>query len=110
MTINSLSIFDLLTSIARLSKQLRLHDRAFSTTKLLDYFYRSTATGLVEIEVVPIKHMSAQTLQHAYFSIISDYIHVIKSLHGVTISLIQNVCTDFGIYISRFLFFLLYKE
>ena len=35
---------------------------------------------------------------------IADYLDIVKSLHGVTVSLIRNVCTDFRINIPQFFF------
>ena len=68
------------------------------------FFCKSTTTGVVEIEMVTIYHMSAQSLRYVYFSIIAYYLNVIKSLLGVTISPILNVCSEFGIYFSRLFF------
>ena len=110
MSINSLSLFEILTSLTRLSEQLRLRDKAFPITYILGSFYKSTTTGVVEIEMVPIYHTSGQTLRHIYFSIIAYYPKVVNSLHGVNGSLIRNVLTEFGIYISEFfLLFSLYN-
>ena len=47
--IQSLSIFELLTSIERLGKYFRLRDKDFSTAFLLDCFCKSTTTGVVGI-------------------------------------------------------------
>ena len=52
--INSLSIFELFIYLARLSKQLRLRDKAFPITYLSDCFCKSTTTGMVDIEMVTI--------------------------------------------------------
>ena len=83
MSINSLSLFELLTYLARRSEQLRLRDKAFPS-----------GTNLV--------HFSAQTLRHVYVATIADYVDVVEILHGVTGSSIRNVCTEFGIYIPQF--------
>ena len=106
MFIESLSLFELLTSLAHHSEQIRLCDKAFPITHLSDSFHKYTITGMVEIEMVPIYHTSAQILRHAYFSIIADYLDVVEILHGVTGSSILNVCTESVIYISQFLLFL----
>ena len=47
MSINSLSIFELLTYLARLSIQLYLRDKAFPITYFLHFFCKSTTTLLV---------------------------------------------------------------
>ena len=49
MSIKSLSIFELLTYLTHLSKQLRLCENAFPKTYLSDFFRKSTNTGVVEI-------------------------------------------------------------
>ena len=103
MFIKSLSLFELVTYPACISKQLRLLDKAFKITYLLDCFCKSTTTGVVEIEIVPIKHTSAQTLWHVYFSIIANYFDIVDIVLGVTRSSVQNICTEFVIYISQFL-------
>ena len=97
ISLNSISIFEFLISLARLSEQLRLSDKALPITYLWDFFCKSTTTILVEIKIVPIYHTYAQTLRHIYFSIVSDYLDVVDSLHGVTGYLMRNVCTNFGI-------------
>ena len=110
MSIKSLSIFEPLTYIARLSKQLRLRDKAFPITHLSDCFRKSTITWVVDIEVVPIYHTSMKTLRHVYFAIIANYLDVIESLHGVNGSSIRNICTEFGIYTPQlFLLFSLHN-
>ena len=103
MSINSPSIFEVLTSIVRLIKHIRLCDKTFPITNLSYCYHQSTNTGLVEIELIPIYHTSAQNLRHIYFDIITYYLDVVESLPGVTRSSIQNVCTEFGIYIYQFL-------
>ena len=84
MSIKSLSLFELLTSLARLSRQLLLRNKDFPITNLLGFFCESNTTGVVEIEMVPIYHTYAQTLRQVYFDIIADYLKVFKSLHVVT--------------------------
>ena len=103
MSIKNLSHFELLTNLARLSKTSRLHDNIFPITYISDFFCKSTTTGVVEIEMVPIYHTSVHTLRHVYFYIIADYLSVVNILHGITGSLIQNVCTAFVFYISQLL-------
>ena len=46
--------------------------------------------------------MVTTVFYHVYFAIMADYIDIVESLHGVTRSLIQNICTEFGIYIYQF--------
>ena len=110
MSIKSISLFKLLKYLARLIKRLCFRDNVFPITYLLDCFLRSTTTGFFEIEMVPIWHMSEQTLRHVYFAVIEDYINIVKILHGLTGSLIRNIYTDFGIYIYLvYLLFSLYN-
>ena len=110
MSINSISLFEMLTSLASLIEQLRFSDKAFPITYLLDGFRRYTTTWVVYIEVVLIYHTHEHTLRHVYFSTIEDYLNVIKSLYGVTRSSIRNVCSEFGIYIPQlFLLFSLHN-
>ena len=102
------SIFELLTYLTQLIIQLCLHDKAFTIT----YFQfccccKSTTTRVINIEMVPICHTSAQSLGYIYFSNIVDYFDFAKSLLGVTGSLIRNLCTEFGISIPHF--FLLFS-
>ena len=54
MSIKSLSIFEILTVLERLSEQLRFYDKVFPITYLSDLFCKSTTTGVVEIKTVPI--------------------------------------------------------
>ena len=111
MSINSLSLFELLTYLARLSKQIRLCEKAFPITHPSEFFCKSTTNWVDEIEVVPIYHTSSQTLRHVYFAIISDYLDIVKFLHGVTGSSIRNIRTEVIIYVPHFLLLLsLYNE
>ena len=100
MSINGLSIFELLKYLARIIKQLRLHDKSFPITYLLYCFHKPNTTWVVEIEIVPIYHTSEHNLRHVYFAIIADYLELVKSLPGVTISSIRNLSTEFKIDIS----------
>ena len=106
MSIKSLSIFEQLTCLAHLRKQLRLCDKAFPITYPLGCFCESDTTWVVQIEVIPIYHTPAQTLRYVYFAIIAYYFDTVELLHGVTGSLILNVCTQVGIHVP--LFFLLF--
>ena len=54
MYIKSLSLFEMLKSIALLKEQLILREKYFPTTHLSDCFNKSTTTGAVDIEMVPI--------------------------------------------------------
>ena len=56
--------------------------------------------------MVPIYDTSAQSLQYLYYSIIEDYIDIVKSFIGLIVSSIRNVCAEFGIYFSKLFFFL----
>ena len=110
MPINSISIFELLTSLVSIIEQIRMRDKVFPITYLLDGFCRSTNTWVVYIEVVPIYHTSEQALRHIYFATIEANLNVFKILHGVTGSSIRNACSEFGIYIHQlFLLFSLHN-
>ena len=50
----SLSIFELLTYLERISIQLFLNDKSFPVVYLSDYFIKYTTTWVVQIEMVPI--------------------------------------------------------
>ena len=110
MSIKSISLFGLLTYIARLSIQLYLREKSFPITYFSDFVCKSTTTGVVEIEMVPLYHKSAHTLRHTYLSTVADYLGIVESLNGVTKSLIQNVCTEFGISISYFVVVVLFVQ
>ena len=69
ISINNISSFELLTSLAHLSKHLRLRDNTFPITYLSDCFCKFNTTGAVEIEMLPIYNTSAQILRHIYFSL-----------------------------------------
>ena len=101
MSIRSISVFKILTYLAQLSIHLFLCYKDFPITYFSKHLCKSTTAWVVKIEMVPIYHNCAHTLWYIYFSILADYINIVKSLHGVTVSPIQNVCTGFLIYISR---------
>ena len=84
MSINSTSLFELLTCIAHLSENLRFCANAFTITHLPEYFSNSTTTWVVEIDVIPILHMSAQNYPYVYFAIIAYYLDIVEFLLGVT--------------------------
>ena len=52
--------------------------------------------------MVPIYHTSEQIFRYVYFSILENYLDFVDRFPGATGSLIQNVCTKFGISISHF--------
>ena len=90
-SIKSLSIFELLIYISQIIIQCYLYYNAFPVARLPGYFCKSTTTGLVEIDMVPIYHTYAPTLRYVNVAIISDYIDILKSLIGVTGPLIRDL-------------------
>ena len=101
MSINNLSIFELLIFLPRLSIQHRLDDKDFQVAHFPYCFRRSTSTLVVKIDLVPIQHTSANSLRHIYFSIVEHFIDVVESLLGVTRSRICDECAEFDIPIYR---------
>ena len=101
-SINSLSLFELLTFLARLRIQLYLYYKTFTIEYLSNCFIKHTTTWVVQIEMVPIQHTSAQSLRYMKFSIIAYYFDFIKNLLGVTGYPIQNVCSEFRTFFSSF--------
>ena len=53
-SIKSISLFEMLTYLARLSIHLYLRDKVFSVSYPPGFFSKSTTGGVVEIEMVPI--------------------------------------------------------
>ena len=60
--------------------------------------------------MVSIYHTSAQSFRHVYFSIIADYLDILKSLLGVTRSLNQNVGADFGMNFNHLFFVVIFAH
>ena len=96
-SMKSLYLFKLLTYITWLIIQILLWEKTFPITHLSYCFRKYTTAGVVQIEMLPIQHTSAQSLRHVYFSIIVYYLDFSNSLLRVIRSLNLNICAEFGI-------------
>ena len=104
-SINSFSLFEVLTYLARLSLKIRFRDKAFKVSQLSDCFEKVYYhLGGLDINGTNISHICTQFAINIFFYHSRLY-HLRQNLAWS--NLIRYVCAEFGIYFSQ-LFLLFY--